>query len=67
MHGNYYVISHTCQLLRIEMRDREKVKGFFPLRSRANAGRGEGGGGHVVGHLFWLKTIPFLLIKKCLK
>ena len=54
MHGNFYVISHTCQLLRIEMRDREKVKGFFPLPSRANAGGGwEGGGGACCG--------PFIL------
>ena len=28
---------HTCQLLRIEMQDREKVKGFFPPRK----GQGE--------------------------
>ena len=62
MHGNYYVISHTCQLLRIEMRDREKVKGFFPLRSRANAGRG-GGGGMFWAIYFGLKPYLFFLSK----
>ena len=71
---------HTCQLLRIEMRDKEKAEGLGSVVSPPPpTGPGQssvGLEGKVTGswvvlgllmHLFWFKIMPFLFIRKCLK